>query len=185
MAESAFLNPAVSIRMAGVHEGMQVADFGAGSGFFTRAAAREVGTAGRVWAVDINSDLLPRIKSLAEAEGLRNVEVMRGDVEVVDGSNLPSESFDFVIAANLFFVLEHKSECIAEIRRVLKKAGRALIIDWTNSHGGLGPHKDHVLTATQAGTLLEAHGMHVLGQVPAGAYHWGFVVRKKSSEAAL
>lgn len=178
--ESTFLHPGRAIRAAGIHEGMQVADFGAGSGFFTRAAAREVGQGGVVWAVDINRDLLPRIKNFGYAEGLSNIEVIHGDIEVVGGSNLPENTFDFCIATNVLFSLEHKGECLAEIRRILKKTGRALIIDWQDSFGGLGPHPDHIITLDAAHTLLESHGFSVLGRVDAGAYHWGFVVRKKS-----
>ena len=178
------MNPGAVLRAAGIHEGMQVADFGAGSGFFTRAAAREVDEGGAVWAVDINGDLLPRIKNFAAAEGLTNVEVVRGDVEIVGGSNLPSDSFDMVLATNLLFSLEHRGECVAEIRRVLKKSGRALVVDWAGSFGGLGPHPSHVLTLEAGRTLLEAHGLSILGAVHAGAYHWGFVVRKKSAQAA-
>ena len=181
MDESTFLNPRAAVRAAGIHEGMLVADFGAGSGFFTRAAAREVGDGGAVWAVDTNRDLLPRIKNLATAEGLNNVEVVHGDIEVVGGTNLPDEHFDFVILANALFALVHKGECAAEVRRALKKSGRALIIDWSGSFGGLGPHPDHVVDADAARKLFEQHGFAVVSSVPAGAYHWGFVVRKKSA----
>ncbi len=181
MDESTFLNPAKAVQMAGMHEGLTVADFGAGAGFFTRAAARAVGEGGTVWAVDINRDLLPRIKNLSASEGLQNVEVMHGDIEVVGGSNLPPDTFDFVILSNVLFSLEQKGECIAEARRVLKRAGRVLAIDWSGSFGGLGPHPDHVLASRKAEALFEGHGFSVIGQVDAGAYHWGFVVRKKSA----
>jgi ubiquinone/menaquinone biosynthesis C-methylase UbiE len=162
-----------------------IADFGAGSGFFTRAAAREVGDSGAVWAVDKNRDLLPRIKNFAQAEGLTNVEVVHGDIEAVGGTSLPENQFDFVILANVLFMLEDKAECVAEARRVLKKTGRALVIDWTASWGGLGPHPDHVLTEEKAQALFEKHGFAVAGAVPAGEYHWGFVVRKKAAQGAL
>lgn len=164
-----------------MHEGMQVADFGAGSGFFARAAAREVGDGGAVWAVDINRDLLPRIKTLASAEGLQNVEVLQGDVEALGGTHLPDNHFDFCIATNLLFVIENKGECVAEIRRVLKPgSGKALVIDWTDSWGGLGPHKDHVIKEAEARKLFEGHGFVFVDRVPAGEYHWGFVVRRKA-----
>ncbi len=100
---------------------------------------------------------------------------------VVGGTNLPDNDFDFCIASNILFSLEHKGECAAEIRRVLKKSGRALIIDWSGSFGGLGPHPDHVFTMAEGKQLFESHGFSVAGSIPAGAYHWGFVVRKKSS----
>lgn len=181
MAVSAFLHPAAAVRAAGIHEGMVVADFGAGSGFFTRAAAREVGESGVVWAVDQNRDLLPRIKNLSAAEGLTNVEVVRGDIEAVGGTGLPEGYFDFCILANVLFMLEHKGECVAELRRVLKKSGGALVVDWSGSHGGLGPHPDHVFGEDAARTLFEKHGFTAGPSLHTGAFHWGFVVRKKSA----
>lgn len=180
MSESSFLNPHKTLLAAKVHEGMQAADFGAGSGFFTRALAREVGETGEVWAVDIESALLPRIKTISDAEGLHNIEVVQGDIEVVGGSNLPDNHFDFCVVANVLFALEHRGECVAEVRRILKKGGRALVIDWSGSFGGLGPHKDHVITAAVARELFEKHDLTYIEEVPTGLYHWGFVVRKKS-----
>src|SRR3990167_2056501 len=138
MSESSFLNPHKTLLAAKVHEGMIAADFGAGSGFFTRALAREVGESGVVWAVDLHRELLPRIKTLSDAEGLHNVEVVHGDVGTVGGSNLPDNHFDFCVAANIFFALEHRGEGVAEIKRILKLGGRALVVDWADSYGGLG-----------------------------------------------
>lgn len=181
MDESTFLNPAQALEHAGLEEGMRVADLGAGAGFFARAAARRVGEGGVVWAVDLNRDLLSRIKNLAIAEDLHNVEVLHGDAEMVGGTNLPADSFDFVIATNLLFAIENRGECVAEIRRILKKTGRALVIDWQDSFSGLGPHPGHVLTALDGQKLLEQQGMVLVTKVPAGAYHWGLVVRKKSA----
>lgn len=179
MAESNFLNPTKTIRAAGVHEGMQVADLGAGSGFFTRAAARAASRGGRVWAVDTHRDMLPRVKNLAAGEGLTNVEVIYGDIEHPQGSNLPADSFDMAICANLLFGVEDKPAAIQEIHRVLKAGGRALVIDWSGSFGGLGPHPDHVITAEAARPLFEQAGFAYAQDIPAGAYHWGFTVRKK------
>jgi len=180
MAESTFLDPGRAVRMAKIHEGHLVADFGAGSGFFTRAAAREVGEGGEAWAVDINRDLLPRIKNLSSTEGLHNVHVVHGDIEAVGGTPLPPEHFDFVIISNVLFSAEHKVELVAEARRILKRPGRALVIDWSGSFGGLGPHESHVVSEREAKKLFEEGGFSHVEDIPAGAYHWGFVVRKKS-----
>lgn len=181
MPGSTFLNPSATLRAAGVDEGMKVADFGAGSGFFTRAAARLVGEGGVVWAVDIHRDLLPRLKNLAKAEGLKNVEIVHGDVEVVGGSNLPANTFDFCIATNILFSIEHKHECAAEIRRILKMGGKALVVDWSDSFGGMGPHEKHVLDEAAAKKLFEHNGFAFERSVAAGAYHWGLIVRKKTA----
>jgi len=176
--ESSFLNPTRALELASLHEGQMVADFGAGSGFFTRAAARMV-EGGTVWAVDDNGDLLSRIKSLSLAEGLHNVEILRGNIEAAHGCGLPDNHFDLVIAANILFSAHNKEAVVHEIARVLKRTGRALVIDWSSSHGGLGPHPDHVVTEESARKMFDVGGFSFVEPVHAGAYHWGFIVRKK------
>lgn len=180
MHESSFLNPAKVIAAAKLHEGMKIADFGTGSGFFTRAAARAVGKSGTVWAVDANRELLSRVKNLSLAEGLDNVEVMHGDIEHVHGSHLPEESFDFVIMANIFFAAEHKEAILTEAYRILRRNGRALVVDWIDSFGGLGPHPDHVVSKEQMVRFCEAQHFAYVEDAAAGAYHWGLIVRKKA-----
>jgi len=170
------------LEAAQLHEGAHVADFGCGSGFFTRAAARLVGPRGLVWAVDAHRDMLPRVKNLAAAEGLHNIEVIWGDLEQGGGSNLPANHFDFCIVANLLFAVEDKNALVAEVSRILKVGGRALVVDWSASFGGLGPQQSAVVGAHAARKLFEDGGFVFVdpptGGVPAGEYHWGFVVRK-------
>ncbi|MCX6820155.1 MAG: class I SAM-dependent methyltransferase [Candidatus Adlerbacteria bacterium] len=179
MEESSFLNPTAALAAAHMHEGMQVADLGCGSGFFARAAARLVGEGGTVWAVDVHRDMLPRLKNLAAGEGLHNVEVMHGDIEQPKGSNLPEAHFDFCILSNVLFSTEGKQAVVLEVKRLLKRGGRALVVDWSGSFGGLGPHEGHVVTAAVAKKLFEEAGLVHVEDISAGAYHWGFVVRKK------
>lgn len=192
MDESTFLNPTKVLEAAHLHEGMQVADFGCGSGIFALAAARAVGEQGRVWAVDAHRDMLPRVKNLAAGEGLHNVEVIYGDLErrsspdsSVGGSNLPAAQFDFCIVANLLFAVEDKKALVQEVSRVLKVGGRALVVDWSASFGGLGPHPSQVVGRLAAQKLFEDGGFTFVdppaGGVPAGEYHWGFIVRKKTN----
>jgi ubiquinone/menaquinone biosynthesis C-methylase UbiE len=178
--ESSFLNPQKAVGQASLEEGSTIADFNAGAGFFARAAARAVGESGVVWAVDAHREMLPRLKALATAEGLHNIEVVHGNVERLHGTHLPQEHFDFVIAANLLFMLEHRDALAREAYRVLRKGGRALVIDWKESFGGLGPHPSHVVSAQDARMAFEAEGFVREKEIDAGAYHWGLVFRKKS-----
>ena len=158
--------------------GMTVADFDSGSGFFTRAAARAVAP-GAVWAVDANREMLPRLKNLAQGEGLNNVEVVAGNIEKVGGTHLPEAMFDAVIIANSLFAVEDKAAVAHEAARVLRPGGRALVIDWEDSFGGLGPHAKMLVTAAQAKEFFAQAGFADDGKAPAGAYHWGLLFRKE------
>lgn len=178
MLESSFLDPTRTLRAAKLHEGARVADFGAGSGFFTRAAARMVGGSGLVWAVDVHQDMLPRIKKLSLEEGLTNVEVVHGNVERTGGSHLPDDNFDLVIIANVLFCADHKETIVKEAKRILRKGGHVLAIDWLDSYSGMGPHKDHIVTQDHAQTLFELGGFVQPEAVPAGDYHWSVLFKK-------
>jgi ubiquinone/menaquinone biosynthesis C-methylase UbiE len=179
MQESSFLNPTKVLVAAGVHDGMKIADLGCGAGFFTRAAARLAGHKGVVWAVDAHQDMLPRVKSLALAEGLHTVEVMRGNIEKESGSKLPGGTFDLCIAANIFFSAGNKKALADEIARVLKRGGRALVVDWAGSFGGLGPQENHVVSAEDVRAMCKEAGLEFEHSIPAGAYHWGLILKKK------
>ncbi len=178
MAESSFLNPTRALQAAKLHEGLRVADFGCGSGFFTRAAARLVGGSGLVWAVDVHQEMLPRLKNLALQEGLHNVEVLHGNVEAGQGSHLPADNFDLVIIANLLFSTDKKDAVAKEAHRILRKGGRVLVIDWQGSFSGMGPQQTAVVSADHARTLFELHDFTYLQEVPAGSYHWGALFKK-------
>ncbi|MES2202877.1 MAG: class I SAM-dependent methyltransferase [Patescibacteria group bacterium] len=180
MAESSFLNPAKLVHAAMVHEGMKVADFGAGSGFVARALGRAVGPGGVVWAVDQNRDLLPRIKNVAQGEGLKNIEVMQGDVSHLGGTHLPENYFDMVFICNTLFAMECKGCVAGEAARVLKPGGKVALVDWAGTFGGLGPREDHVVTQDQAREVFEQNGFVAGDALPAGAYHWGCILKKKS-----
>lgn len=177
--QSSFLNPSRALSALQLSPGQSVADFDAGAGFFTRAAAREVAP-GTVWAIDANHDVLSRLKNLAVAEGLHNVEVVAGNIEKVGGTHLPEGMFDAVIIANSLFAVEDKAAAAAEAARVLRPGGRVLVIDWEDSFGGLGPHPGHVVSAADAKEIFTAAGLTSAGEAPAGAYHWGLLFRKNA-----
>jgi len=189
-AKEPFLDPSGVIAAIGLHEGMKVADFGCGSGFFARAAARAVGAAGEVWAIDVDRAMLARLATLSRMEGLvPPMRVLPGDVEKREGSGLPPSSIDLVIAANVLFSVHHKEALVKEIARVLKvhgtgsghSAGRAVVVDWSDSFNGMGPPAESVVSREEAKALLEEAGFIYMQDVSAGSHHWGLMMRKSSA----
>ena len=154
---------------------MKVADFGSGSGFYSLEAAKLVGDKGRVYCVDIQKDLLAKIKNAAAKERLFNIEVIWGDIEKLGGTRLKDFSIDAVIVSNLLFQIKEKATLVNEIRRILKPKGKVLVVDWSDSFGGLGPTQASVVTKDNAIALFKKTGFTLNKEIFAGDHHYGLI----------
>ena len=173
-----FADPGNNLAQFGLGEGKYVADLGAGSGHYAIAAAKAVGSTGKVYAVEVQKDLLERIKELSRQEGVGNIEVLWGDIEILGGTKLKDRSVDIVILSNILFQVEDKNGCAKEANRILRAKGRVLIVDWDGSYGGLGPEEGAVYPASQARKLFEDLGFVYESEIRAGAHHYGFSMSK-------
>ncbi len=159
--------------------GMVVADFGAGSGFYTLAAAEAVGDSGKVYAVDIQKDLIEKIKSRAEDEGLKNVEIVWADLEKEEGSKFAENSIDFIIISNILFQVPDKVSVVNEAFRVLKNGGELAVLDWSESFGGLGPRPENVFTREACEKIFLEGGFVLDEEFEAGEHHYGVIFKKQ------
>lgn len=159
----------------GLREGMKVGDLGAGSGHYAVAAAAIVGAEGRVYAVDIQEDILKHIKDQAIAHGLHNVETIWGNLEKVGGTRLRDASLDAVILSNALFQLDERDGAIAEIQRIIKPGGLVLVIDWAGAYGGMGPLPHRVVTERAAEELFIGAGFHKKKDFRAGPHHYALL----------
>ena len=173
-----FSDPQKNIEQCGIQAGMEIADLGAGSGFYTLASAKALISTGRVYAVDVQKDLLTKIKNTAVAQGLYNVEVIWGDIEKVGGTHLRDASVDLALLSNILFQLEDKISTVKEVKRILKPAGRVMVVDWADSFGGIGPKPEMVVTKKVATEMFEREGMHVDKDFNAGSHHYGIIMKK-------
>ncbi len=173
-----FADPAKNIAALGVEEGMKAADFGAGSGAYTLELARAVGESGRVYAIEVQRDLLRRIRNDSHARGFdSHIEFIWGDVEERNGSKIADGLLDFVLVSNLLFQLPDKRAALLEARRVLKSTGRLALVDWSDSYGGMGPQKADVIKKDEAFDIARKAGFDLVGEFAAGAHHYGLLLR--------
>ena len=154
----AFADPKGNIEQLGKIEGMQIADFGAGVGAYTIPLAKKVGDFGRVYAVEVQKDLLAKIQNTAQEENVTNVDVLWGDIERVGATKLSDKSVNIVIIANVFFEVENKPGMVAEAHRVLASKGRILFVDWKDSYGGMGPLPEMIVIPEEARRYFENNG---------------------------
>jgi ubiquinone/menaquinone biosynthesis C-methylase UbiE len=130
-----------------------------------------------VYAIDVQRDLLRRIHNEAVRRGYKNVEVIWGDLEVPRASKLADSSMDLVVLSNLLFQVPDKLPVLREARRIVKPIGRVVVIDWSESFGGMGPVEEDVFPKNVALALAEKAALAFEREFPAGAHHYGLIFR--------
>ncbi|MEK7505303.1 MAG: methyltransferase domain-containing protein [Patescibacteria group bacterium] len=172
----AFLDPDKALSEAHIEQGSVVVDFGSGSGAYAIAAGKRMGDNGHVYAVDVQDGLLSRIRAAASSAGVKNVETVHADIE--SGTPLASGLASLVIISNTLFQVEDKNAVFKEAGRLLGKNGKLLLIDWSDSFGGLGPQKQDVFVASEAKKLATVEGFTAEKEFDAGDHHYGVIFRK-------
>ena len=167
-----FSDPATNLNKFGLTEGMKVVDIGAGSGFYSIEAAKRVGTTGRVYAVDVQKDLLERLRSVASSQGIHNIEVIWGNAEKIGGSKVRESVADRVIASNVLFQIEKPDDFALEMKRIVKPGGKVMVIDWTDV-SALSPQT--VVPQSTAQALFEKSGFKLEQTFGAGDHHYGLI----------
>ncbi|MDP2652300.1 MAG: class I SAM-dependent methyltransferase [bacterium] len=170
-----FSNPRENVLQLGLRDGMKVGDFGAGSGHYARAAAAVVGYEGKVYAVDVQEDVLKHLKLNTRERHQGIIDAVWGDIEKLGGTHLRDASLDAVILANVFFQIENQFGLLREIKRVLKSGGKLMVVDWAGSYAGMGPAADKVATEHEAEALFINGGFHKVKSFREGPHHYGII----------
>lgn len=143
-----------------IADGSEVADIGAGSGWFTIRLANRVGPNGTVYAQDVQQEMLTAIGRRVEREGLTNVKVVRGD----DSSpNLPENALDSVLVVDVYpEVRGSRVNFLRSLARALRPKGRIGIVNHKPGGGGPGPDADLRVGNEVVARDAEAAGLRVL-----------------------
>jgi arsenite methyltransferase len=117
--------------------GMVVADIGAGSGLFSRPLAKAVAPAGKVYAVDIQQDLLDYINTRDKEENIRNVQTVLGEF---DDPKLPARDVDLAFINDVLHHIQHRAAYLKALGTYVKANGRIAIIEM-NKDDPNTPHR--------------------------------------------
>jgi ubiquinone/menaquinone biosynthesis C-methylase UbiE len=122
--------PEMVIHALVVQPGAQVADLGAGGGYFTFRLTDAVGPTGKVYAVDVDKGNLDYIAQRAKEQGYANVETV---LAKYDDPLLPQSSVDLIFTCNTYHHLENRSDYFKAAARYLRPDGRVAVIDINGS----------------------------------------------------
>lgn len=115
---------------------MAYADIGCGPGYFTLPVAERVGPQGKIYAIDLQPEMLQELERRAQAKGLKNVITVRSSEREIP---LSSSCVDAACLANAFHELEEPVSFLREAQRILKSSGRLIVIDWKPIETPMGP----------------------------------------------
>lgn len=129
--------------------GKNVADIGAGSGWFTVRAARRVTTSGTIYAVDVNPAAIEYIDRRSQKEKLTNIKTILGHD---DNALLPAGEIDAVLMLKTYHEIAKPVALLRNLRASLRAGARVGIIDRSGNGENHGVNKAVVLKeAAQAG----------------------------------
>jgi arsenite methyltransferase len=123
------LKPAEIIAKIGLAPGLTVADIGSGSGLFTRPMARAVAPGGKVYAVDIDKNLLRHVSETAAAEHIANITTI---LAPEDSPGLPADSLDVAVICDTLHHISKRQTYLVNLKKCLKPDGRLVIIDFSD-----------------------------------------------------
>jgi ubiquinone/menaquinone biosynthesis C-methylase UbiE len=174
-----FVRPEEIVKRFGLASGMTVADFGCGSGHFSLAASKIVGDRGKIYSLDVQKNLLEALKSLAELEHIKNIEILWTNLEMGNGSKMADASVDFVIISNILFQADDKTALAKETKRILKDKGRVAVIEWNKDGRKIGPASERRISQEEAQDIFIKEGFKKETDFEAGEGHYGIIFIKK------
>jgi ubiquinone/menaquinone biosynthesis C-methylase UbiE len=135
--------------------GMVVADIGAGVGYMSLRMARRVGPTGRVYANDLQPEMLAKLRENAARAKLENVVTVLGDVT---DPKLPANMMDLVLLVDVYHEFAQPQQMLRKIRETLKPDGRLVLLEYRAEDPNVPILPEHKMTVAQVKTELEAEG---------------------------
>lgn len=143
-----------------VQPGWTVADIGAGTGYHSWRMARKAGPAGRVYAVDIQPEMLALLATNMPARGVTNVVGVLG---TVTDPRLPAASLDLALLVDVYHEFDHPFEMLSAIVRALKPGGRIAFVEFRGEQVSVPIKPLHKMTEAQVRREAALHPLEWIG----------------------
>jgi ubiquinone/menaquinone biosynthesis C-methylase UbiE len=167
------------LRSLGVNEGKILADLGCGPGFFTLPAAELVGPIGRVYAVDVQQEMVDALRVRLAQEDITNVIVRRSSE--LDPS-IPQHSADLALLAFVLHEIDQRSSFLLAAKRLLKPDGRVAVLEWEKIETPVGPPVDDRIIADEIIADAAAAGLELVEHRSPHEWHYLLVFAPHQTE---
>ena len=117
----------VMMKQLRLKPGMVVCDMGSGNGYHSLKMAKIVGDEGKVFAVDIQPEMLRLLKARARAAGLENIKTIENKLH---DPMLPEDTFDLILLVDVYHEFSHPEHMLKGMLKSLKKDGVVALVEF-------------------------------------------------------
>ena len=148
-------NPEGALDALNLKPGMTVADVGAGTGYMSLKLAKRVGPTGKVYAEDVQPEMLRQVRANAAKANAANVVAVQGSFT---DPMLPKGQMDLVLLADVYHEFSEPQKMLRGIRASLKPDGRLVLLEYRKEDPKIPIREEHKMTVAEVKTELEAEG---------------------------
>jgi ubiquinone/menaquinone biosynthesis C-methylase UbiE len=147
--------PDVALRVLSIPKGASVADIGAGSGYMTVRLAARVGPTGRVFANDVQPQMLDILARRLADKRIANVTMVQG---TFDDPKLPPASVDLELMVDVYHEFSQPQAMLRHLREALKPGGRLVLLEYRKEDPAIPIRPEHKMSVAEAKLEVEAEG---------------------------
>jgi ubiquinone/menaquinone biosynthesis C-methylase UbiE len=147
--------PDAALDAIGIVAGSNVADIGAGAGYFTWRLASRVGSSGKVYATDLQPEMLELLRRNMAARKIRNVETIQG---AVDDPRLPGGVVEMVLLVDVYHEFSEPQKMLRGIREALRPGGRLVLLEYRKEDPNVPIRLEHKMTVAEVKAEVEPEG---------------------------
>ena len=147
--------PDVALNVLNIPKGASVADIGAGSGYITVRLAARVGPSGRVFANDVQPQMLNILARRLNNARITNVTLIEG---TLDDPRLPPASVDLALMVDVYHELSQPQAILRHLRDALKPGGRLVLVEYRKEDPTVPIKPEHKMSVAEAKLEVEAEG---------------------------
>jgi ubiquinone/menaquinone biosynthesis C-methylase UbiE len=147
--------PDLALNVLQIPPGAAVADIGAGSGYITERLAARVGPKGRVFANDLQPQMLDILSRRLAARKITNVTLVQG---TVDDPKIAPASVDLALMVDVYHELSQPQAILRRLREALKPGGRLVLLEYRKEDPTIPIRFEHKMSVAEAKLEVEAEG---------------------------
>jgi ubiquinone/menaquinone biosynthesis C-methylase UbiE len=149
--------PDLALDVLAISKGSTAADIGAGVGYFTWRLAERVGPAGKVYANDIQPEMLDRLRKNMASRGIHNVQTVLG---AADNPRLPPAAIDLVLLVDVYHEFSEPRKMLQGIRAALRPGGRLVLLEYRKEDPKVPIRPEHKMSVAEVKAEVEPEGFH-------------------------